>query len=67
MGDSKHICVEDKNPIELVKMMQARKGIIVGHRQKRMESREDRWKGWSLVEAVAPHVLSKKTESEGRM
>lgn len=39
MGETKHICFEDKNSIELVKMMQARKGIIVGHRQKRLESR----------------------------
>lgn len=66
MGETKHICFEDKNSIELVKMMQARKGIIVGHRQKRLESR-------GQVERLdsggsrAPHVLSKKTESEGRM
>lgn len=39
MGETKHICAEDKNPIEFVKIMQEREGIIVGHRQKRLESR----------------------------
>lgn len=67
MGEAKHICVDEKDPVELGKlMMQEREGMIMGHRQEGLESR-GQVQGWTLMEATTPHVLGKRTENEGKI